>query len=158
MVKNLDLISRVKRTILRHHQLENLGRLGVAISGGADSVCLLLLMRELSVETAILHVNHMLRGEESEADETFVRALGARFHLPVHIRRSDAKSLDGNLEQEARRTRYEFYRESIAVGSGRLRRHRSHALGIRRKRFCFACCGERIWLGWPRSIQSRQDQ
>jgi tRNA(Ile)-lysidine synthase len=115
-LKNTSLISRVKRAILRHHRFESLGRAGVAVSGGADSVCLLLLMRELGIGAAILHVNHSLRGEESEADEAFVRALAARFDVPVHVLRSDTRSRAGNLEEEARHVRYEFYRESIESG------------------------------------------
>lgn len=114
------LSSRVKRTILRHGMLdERTRRLGVAVSGGADSVCLLLVLRELApaAHLSILHLNHLLRGEESEADEAFVRTLAVRFDLPIEVRRADPKSAGGNLEEEARRIRYAFYRELIDSGA-----------------------------------------
>ena len=91
-------------------------RAGVAVSGGADSVCLALLLRKWS-EIAIVHVNHLLRAEESELDEEFVRALAKRFAVPIHVKRVDVRALGGNLEEEARRVRYEFFHELIAAGA-----------------------------------------
>src|SRR5262245_54256852 len=55
----------------------------VAVSGGADSVCLLLVLKELGYDVAVDHLNHGLRGAASDQDEEFTRALterlGARF-------------------------------------------------------------------------------
>jgi len=114
VVTNSTLIARVKRTILRHRMFEGARRIGVAVSGGADSVCLLLILRDLGFDTAVLHVNHLLRAEESERDEAVVRELAARLDVPLHLHRLDVKALGGNLEEEARGVRYNFYRESIA--------------------------------------------
>jgi tRNA(Ile)-lysidine synthase len=88
--------------------------IGVAVSGGADSVYLLhdLLARGLAV--VVLHVNHMLRGAESDGDETFVRELGAKLGLEVLVRR--ARVAGGNVEQEARRARYGWFRELTGAG------------------------------------------
>lgn len=89
-------------------------RIGVAVSGGADSVFLLNALGELGVAAAVLHVNHSLRGAESDADETFVRALAESRGLPFH-----AASLppgEGNTEQEARRLRYAFFADCLASG------------------------------------------
>ena len=91
-------------------------RVGVAVSGGADSVCLFLVLREI-LNVSILHLNHMLRGEESESDEAFVRSLAKRFAVPVHVKHVDVRSMGGNLEEEARRARYDFYRDVIASGA-----------------------------------------
>ena len=91
-------------------------RVGVAVSGGADSVCLFLLLRGLP-HVSILHLNHVLRAEESDGDEEFVRALAARFDVPIHVRRVDVRSLGGNLEESARHVRYEFFREVIGEGA-----------------------------------------
>ncbi len=97
-------------------------RAGVAVSGGADSVCLLELLRELSgrlgIELTILHVNHGLRGAESDADEQFVRDLGQRSALPVLV--EHAPVTGGNVEQTARDLRRSFFVRELE--SGRLHR------------------------------------
>jgi tRNA(Ile)-lysidine synthase len=89
-------------------------RIGVAVSGGADSVFLLTALDELGVAAAALHINHKLRGEESDADEAFVRELAASLHLPFHA--ATLPPPPGNLEQEARRLRHEFFAKAIAEG------------------------------------------
>jgi tRNA(Ile)-lysidine synthase len=104
---NLDVIERVAQYGYR--------RIGVAVSGGADSVFLLHAMRELGVAVAVLHVNHCLRGPESDLDEEFVRALALRFELPVHV--LTTPFLSGNIEQDARRARYDFFNRQIASGT-----------------------------------------
>lgn len=89
-------------------------RVIAAVSGGADSVALLHILRELAPESlvGIAHINHQLRAEESDADEQFVSTLAATLHLPYHCLR---QSVDpGNLEQNARRARQEFFRSLIA--------------------------------------------
>ncbi|HJZ97129.1 MAG TPA: tRNA lysidine(34) synthetase TilS [Candidatus Solibacter sp.] len=90
-------------------------RIAVAVSGGADSVCLLHLLHELGLATRVLHVNHHLRGTESDADATFVAARADHLHLPCELH--DAPVPDsGNLEQEARNLRLAFFRSVIARG------------------------------------------
>ena len=102
----------VKQTLDRHGMLSAGRHVGVAVSGGADSLCLLLILRKLA-NVSIVHINHLLRGEESEADEAFVRALAQRFDVPIHVKRVDVRSLGGNLEEQARYVRYHFYRRLI---------------------------------------------
>ncbi len=109
------MIERVASTIGRYAMTAPGPRIGVAVSGGADSVFLLYALHELGLAAAILHVNHGLRGAESDADEAFVRALAARLDLPIHI--FTAPSAAGNIEQEARRFRYEFFAAQIAAGN-----------------------------------------
>ncbi|HVY91552.1 MAG TPA: tRNA lysidine(34) synthetase TilS, partial [Bryobacteraceae bacterium] len=89
-------------------------RIGVAVSGGADSVFLLTALQELGVVVAVVHVNHQLRGVESDADEAFVRDLAAAKNLPFHT--ASLPPAPGNIEQEARRLRYEFFAKAIANG------------------------------------------
>jgi tRNA(Ile)-lysidine synthase len=89
-------------------------RIGVAVSGGADSVFLLTALRELGLATAVLHINHKLRGDESDADEAFVRALAENAGLPFHA--APLPPGGGNTEQEARRLRYAFFADCIAAG------------------------------------------
>ncbi|MBZ5605158.1 MAG: tRNA lysidine(34) synthetase TilS [Acidobacteriia bacterium] len=83
-------------------------RVVAAVSGGPDSVCLLQVLREIGANlTGVAHFNHKLRGEESEQDERFVAAMSARFGLPFF--RAEGQAKRGNLEQEARRARREFF-------------------------------------------------
>lgn len=75
-----------------------IGRLLLAVSGGADSVAMATALRRLrqhkrlSCDFVIGHVNHGLRGVESDADEMFVRELGQTLRLPVVTRREDVKA------------------------------------------------------------------
>jgi tRNA(Ile)-lysidine synthase len=91
----------------------------VAVSGGADSVSLLLAMHDLQkrkkMEHRIVaaHFNHRLRGAESDGDEEFVRDLTTRLGGELAIGHG-AVSTDGNLEQNARVARYGFLRQTAA--------------------------------------------
>jgi len=89
-------------------------RIGVAVSGGADSIFLLTAVKELGLAAAILHVNHQLRGLESDADEAFVRSLADR--LGLHCEVATLPPGEGNVEQEARNLRYGFFAECVAKG------------------------------------------
>lgn len=89
-------------------------RIGVAVSGGADSVFLLHALREFGLAVAVFHINHRLRGAESDRDEAFVRALAVQYGMPVHV--LDSPVPEGNIEQEARRERYDFFARQIAAG------------------------------------------
>lgn len=84
-------------------------RLGVAVSGGADSVALLDILGRLGYRLHILHVNHQLRGRESDEDEQFVRQLGQQRGIPVEVLRAPPPSSGENLEQALRRIRYAFF-------------------------------------------------
>jgi tRNA(Ile)-lysidine synthase len=102
--------------------------IGVAVSGGADSVSLLLLLRELQaelgVQLSVLHFNHQLRGAESDADEGFVAALAAEHRLGFFVDRQDvtaeSRKTNSNLEDAARKCRYGFF--SRLVNEGRVTR------------------------------------
>jgi len=92
-----------------------------AVSGGADSVSLLLALYELRTRKKlknrfiIAHFNHNLRGEESEKDLEFVRSLTRKFNFEfickTHTSHSNLQHQKGNLEQNARISRYEFLQE-----------------------------------------------
>ena len=89
---------------------------GVAVSGGADSVFLLHALHKLGRATAVLHFNHGLRGAESDADEAFVQELATGYNLPFLV--ASALVPEGNVEQEARRLRYEFFKTHGTVATG----------------------------------------
>lgn len=99
-------------------------RVGIAVSGGADSVALLWLLHELSGELGIrlfvLHFNHGLRGADSESDEKFVTGLAACLGLPFSSSRADvadiARTKHWNLEDAGRRLRYRFFASLVEEG------------------------------------------
>src|SRR6266850_2349924 len=100
-------------------------RVGAAVSGGADSVALLLLLlglgEKLGVVLSVVHFNHKLRGKASDADEKFVAKLAAKhgleFHTAsVHVAKK-AKKERANLEDAARRARYDYFRSLVESGA-----------------------------------------
>ena len=107
-----ELAAKVARSI----PTREIKRLGVAVSGGADSVALLLLLAETDLSLAIVHLNHGLRGEESEGDEAFCGDLAVRLGLPFLCRRVDTKAAGGNLEEAARDARRRFFFDLIKAG------------------------------------------
>ena len=98
--------------------------MGVGVSGGADSVALLMLLLELreklGIVVSVAHLNHKLRAKASEADEKFVAGLAAKHGLAFHAESVDvaarAKREKANLEDAGRRARYEFFARLVAEG------------------------------------------
>ena len=113
------MLDRVAKTISRYNMIQPGHRVGVAVSGGADSVCLLHMLRELAarcnLHLTVLHLDHQLRGEESRQDAEFVRALTASFDLPFELRQADLSGA-GNLEQAARAARLDFFHDLLHMG------------------------------------------
>jgi tRNA(Ile)-lysidine synthase len=107
----VSLIDRVAEILTRYNMLPVGSKIGVGVSGGADSVALLHLLHRLrsqfKIELAALHLNHQLRGEESEADERFVRELAHSLGVPVYC--ESAVLPPGNVEEEARSARRSFF-------------------------------------------------
>lgn len=103
------LTEQVAETIHRYNMLPGSARMGVAVSGGADSVCLLLVLVQLGWRPHVLHLNHGLRAGESDGDERFVCELAARLGLKVTVERWRKPEGAGNLEQQAREARYAFF-------------------------------------------------
>jgi tRNA(Ile)-lysidine synthase len=97
-------------------------RVGLAVSGGADSVALLHLLLELRDELGIVlfavHFNHQLRGNASRTDETFVKELALRHGVPFFVGRENvgarSRQEKANLEDTARRARYAYFRNIAA--------------------------------------------
>ena len=73
------MLERVAEIITRYSMFQTGQRVGVAVSGGADSVCLLHVLVELrerwNLALSVLHLDHQLRGEESRGDARFVAEL-----------------------------------------------------------------------------------
>lgn len=87
----------------------------IALSGGADSVALLLMMQERGEAEAAAHCNFHLRGEESNRDEQFVRELCRVHNIPLFVRHFDtaaeAARTGESIEMAARRLRYDWFAE-----------------------------------------------
>ena len=102
-----------------HHLVPSQHRLVVAVSGGQDSVCLLhilfKLQQELGVTLHVAHLDHRLRGAESEADAQYVSNLALQIGVPATIERRDVKAYQlrrrVSLEEAAREVRYAFLAE-----------------------------------------------
>jgi tRNA(Ile)-lysidine synthase len=113
------VLDRVAATILRHRMLPPGSNVIVAVSGGPDSVGLLHILRELAPRLGIAvagvaHVNHKLRGAESDGDEQFVAELAQARELPFFS--AEIRAGRGNLEQFLRRERREFFTGLIRKG------------------------------------------
>jgi tRNA(Ile)-lysidine synthase len=123
-----DLAERVLRTIRKQEFLRAGDRVAVAVSGGADSVALLLLLNELRAELGIVlsvaHVNHKLRAAESDGDAQFVTDLAARLGLELHTvaapipfsKTGDGAEVRSGIEAAARELRYQFFLDLARAG------------------------------------------
>src|SRR6185312_2828601 len=111
---------KIERSLLRAGD-----RVCVAISGGADSVALLLALAgakaRLGIGLSAAHVHHGLRGAEADADEAFVRELCERLDVPVTVFRVDTASRQAaegeGLEEAARELRYAALRGLLESGA-----------------------------------------
>lgn len=105
---------------MEEHRMLSPGSSCIAgVSGGADSVCLLLVLKRLSEKMDFslyaVHINHMLRGEAANRDEAFVRALCGRYQVPCHFFHEDVKALAKEwkmtVEEAGRAVRYRCFEE-----------------------------------------------
>jgi tRNA(Ile)-lysidine synthase len=122
------IASTVLAYIRKHALLKAGDRVGVAVSGGGDSVALLRLLLELRPEIGIVlsvvHFNHQLRGPDSDADAQFVTGLAQHHNLELHCESADTATYAAlrhlSIETAARDLRYRFFRRSL--GAARLNR------------------------------------
>src|ERR1700693_295581 len=120
---NGSLQKRVLDTIGRHSMIRPGDRVGVGVSGGADSLVLLHLLTELRTKLGIgifvLHFHHQLRGAEADEDELFVQKLAKTFRVEFINDRADgageARRKGSNRKPAARRLRYQFFASAAAA-------------------------------------------
>jgi tRNA(Ile)-lysidine synthase len=121
-----ELAERVLSHIRREELLRAGDRVGIAVSGGVDSVALFRLLLELRHELGIVlfvvHFNHRLRGAESEADQDFVSGLAREHELEFYVAGSDVARLaaeeHSGVEAAARELRYGFFGKLLGSGGG----------------------------------------
>ncbi len=113
----LDLLYKVKKVIERHNLINPKEKVLLGVSGGMDSVAMFHILSKLSenmdFKLGIAHVNHQLRGDESDRDEGFVRDMAQRFDVPFYLGRFDVKSYARekglSIQHAARDMRYDFF-------------------------------------------------
>lgn len=113
------MFTKVQKTIKQHNLIHTGDRILVALSGGADSVCLLdclqKLSDELGISLSVAHVHHGLRGQDADDDELFVQRLCGERDIPLYVKRVDVRALAAEtktgLEEAGRNARYTFFKE-----------------------------------------------
>lgn len=120
------LEAQVATTIQEHQLIDSATqRIYIAISGGADSVALLMAMLALGYGERLeaLHCNFTLRDEESDCDEAFVRELCSKLGVPLQMKRFDTQSYAEekgiSIEMAARELRYQWFRSFTEGSEGR---------------------------------------
>ena len=109
------MLNKVSDFIRKHSLLSRSGLHIVALSGGADSVALLLVLKALGYRIEAAHCNFHLRGSESNRDEEFVKSLCKTYAIPLHLIHFDtveyARLHQVSIEMAARELRYGYFRQ-----------------------------------------------
>lgn len=115
----MTLLDRVRTTITKHHLIQRAESIVLGISGGPDSLALAHLLRALRdewhIQIHLAHLNHQLRGADSDADAEFIAWLAREWNLPATIEARDVAASGRekklSVEEAAREMRYEFLSE-----------------------------------------------
>ena len=129
-------IEAVKKVLEHHKMLENCDGIVAAVSGGCDSSVLLHVLWRLSTEMGLkilcAHINHNLRGSESERDEAFVRSLCEKYGIKCRVLSANvAEYAEKNrlsTEEAGRKLRYEFFEHCANELSENARIATAHSL------------------------------
>ena len=125
----IQTIKKVQKYICDNDMLDKSDTVIVGLSGGADSVCLLNILNKLSKDMDFnlkaVHVHHGIRGEEADADQSFVSDLCRSMNVPLMIFKRDIpREAEENHETEeecGRRVRYEIFGDlAKEAGNGKI--------------------------------------
>lgn len=113
----MAIIRKISSSLKEHNMLNRGERVLLCVSGGPDSVAMLYAFKDMGygmgLELFIGHLNHMLRGKESDKDQSYVEKLGRHYDIPVFTEKRDVKGFAKknklSLEDSARRLRYDFF-------------------------------------------------
>ncbi|MCR4424775.1 MAG: tRNA lysidine(34) synthetase TilS [Firmicutes bacterium] len=112
-----DLVRKVRETLGRHRMVERGDGVVVGVSGGPDSVALLVCLADLremlALRLHVAHLDHMLRGADAEQDAQYVRNLAESLKIPSTVDQVDvaalSRSLGTSVEEAGRSARYAFF-------------------------------------------------
>lgn len=109
------MLQTIRKYISQHNLLSPDATQLVALSGGADSVCLLLVLKQLGYDVHAVHCNFRLRGDESRRDEDFCAALCNGQNIPLHRTHFDTRAYAElhhvSIEMAARNLRYDYFEQ-----------------------------------------------
>ena len=111
------MIKKVQKFICDKNLFFKKNKLLLAISGGADSICLLYILTKLGYDIELAHCNFNLRGVESDKDASFVEGLASEFSLKYHFKsfatQNYANKHKVSIQMAARELRYNWFKELI---------------------------------------------
>ncbi|MBR5155087.1 MAG: tRNA lysidine(34) synthetase TilS [Clostridia bacterium] len=115
----MNISQLVLQTIYRYNMIDKGDKVLVAVSGGADSICLLHILNnlkaDLGFDIACAHVNHGLRGEAADSDERYVKEFCEKLGIPFFVKHEDVGALANakklTVEEAGRFVRYNFFAE-----------------------------------------------
>jgi len=115
------LENKVKKYIKENGLIREGDKVLVALSGGPDSVCLLNILYnlkdDLKISLGVAHINHMLRGEDADKDEKYVKRVCEKIGIPCYIKRVDVNAYSSenkmSSEMAGRKVRYDFFEEIL---------------------------------------------
>lgn len=121
MIGEKPLEQRICDSIIAQHLFQQGETVVVAVSGGADSICLLSILAkirdELGINIHVAHLDHKLRGKASRADARFVANFAAKLTIPATIEQKDVTGYKEehhcSLEEAARNVRYSFLADVV---------------------------------------------
>ena len=115
----MSIEAKVLQTIAKYGMIDRGDKVLAAVSGGADSVCMLHILNNLKsrlgFELYCAHVNHGLRGDEADNDESFVKEFCERLNIPFFVKKANVKVVAEEqgltIEEAGRNVRYAFFAE-----------------------------------------------
>ncbi len=116
----MDLIKKIKKNISANSLINEKDRILVGLSGGPDSIFLLYILHNyFNNQLIIAHINHKLRGVDSDLDEKFVRTISQKLKIPLYVIREDIRKLSNenkkSIEEVGREVRFSFFDKTLKV-------------------------------------------
>ena len=121
-----NIVIKAADCLKKHCKAGNGNKLIVGVSGGADSMCLLHVLnsleKPLGIKLEAVHVNHMLRGKESDRDQKLIEKACSELKIPVHVFKQDvgvySKTKRISLEEAGREVRYYYLEKALENSRG----------------------------------------